>query len=44
MASPGAGESPTLTLLSPAVPSAGLEACFGALAEISPIQIDQEAL
>lgn len=44
MASPGAGDGPTLTLPSPAVPSAGLEAWFGALAEISPIQIDGEAL
>lgn len=38
MANSGAGNSPALTLFSPAVPSAGLEAWFGALAEISPIQ------
>lgn len=44
MASPGAGDSPTLTLPSPTVPSAGLEAWLGALSEISPIQIDREAL
>jgi len=44
MASSGAVDSPTLTLPSPAVPSAGLEAQFGVLAEISPSQVDQRAL
>lgn len=40
MVNPGAGNSPTLTLLSPDVPCAGLEAWFCALTEISLIQID----
>ena len=43
MASSGAVDSPTLTLPSPAVPSAGLEAQFGVLAEISPSQVDQRS-
>lgn len=44
MTSPEAGDCPTLTFPSPAVPCAGLEAWVCALVEISPIPIDQEAL